>query len=604
MTPRAMRRRDSLRLRLPLLVSVVVAIVLGTFLWTTNRVLEGTLLRAAGDRAQTATEQIATLMAQGAARGVSDIRRLAAGDPVREYLANRSPEHIAAVRKALLPFATAGQPPVELWDADGACVLQIAATDGDSPHTSTPGPRPITRGLSPFHATAQNTVGYEMVADVDAAPAGTGAPVQRIGALVVRRILAPAQTDMINRLVGNRGLIEVGNQRGDVWTDFARPQPAPAVDVTRNRVSEYRAADGEDKIGASHLIAGTPWVAWIEFPRGVMLAPAHALFRRMLALGITFIFVAAGLVAVVTSGITTPLHELTNAAEALADGHLAQRVRAERTDEIGRLGASFNTMASRVAQAQQELEARVDERTAGLRDAMNELEAFSYSVSHDLRAPLRHVVGFATLLEQSSGTVLGEEGRRHLQTIIGAANRMGRLIDDLLAFSRVGRTPIAMRTFDLNPLMTEAQQEASGGGVGADVTWNIHELPQVYGDPALLRLVTHQSAVERREVFGGCAASNRGSRHGGGRCRRDRRVRPRQWRRIRHAVRAQALRRLSAAARARRFRRDRHRTRERAADRAAPRWPHMGGRRRERRRDILFFTADGGDGGLTEPWAN
>ena len=63
-----------------------------------------------------------------------------------------------------------------------------------------------------------------------------------------------------------------------------------------------------------------------------------ALFRRNAALGIMFIFVAAGLVAVVTSGITTPLHELTNAAEALADGHLAQRVRAERTDEIQPVG--------------------------------------------------------------------------------------------------------------------------------------------------------------------------------------------------------------------------------------------------------------------------
>ena len=490
MTPRAMRRRDSLRLRLPVMISVVVTVVLATFLWTTNRALERTLLRGAGFRAATASAQIAALMTQSTARGVSEIRGLAATSDFRDYLRDRSPAHERAVRKALQPLATAGQPPVELWTADGVCVLQVASLSSDpAAPLPPPGPKPRMTGLSPFHALPDRTVAYEMVADVAAEPDADGeTTAPTLGTLVVRRTLMPAQTDMINRLVGNGGLIEVGNQRGDVWTDFATMRQAPRVDLVRDRVSEYRAPDGSDRIGASHGIAGTSWVAWIEFPRDVILEPARLLFRRMAALGGVFVLLAAGLVLIVTSRITTPLHDLTNASEAMADGDLSQRVRADRADEIGRLGASFNTMAERVAQSQRELEARVEERTAGLRDAIGELEAFSYSVSHDLRAPLRHVVGFSTLLEQSSASALGDEGRRHLQTIIGAANRMGRLIDDLLAFSRVSRTPIATRRVDLAQLVAEARHEVTGGGVGANVAWTIDDLPAVDGDPALLRL--------------------------------------------------------------------------------------------------------------------
>jgi light-regulated signal transduction histidine kinase (bacteriophytochrome) len=118
-----------------------------------------------------------------------------------------------------------------------------------------------------------------------------------------------------------------------------------------------------------------------------------------------------------------------------------------------------------------------------------ELEAFSYSVSHDLRAPLRHVTGFAALLEQSHADALGEEGRRLLGKITGSATRMGRLIDDLLAFSRVSRTPLVKTRVDLNSLVSEAQQEVSVGLNGRRVSWTCDPLPAVDADPALLRLV-------------------------------------------------------------------------------------------------------------------
>ncbi|OLE21166.1 MAG: hypothetical protein AUI36_34515 [Cyanobacteria bacterium 13_1_40CM_2_61_4] len=118
-----------------------------------------------------------------------------------------------------------------------------------------------------------------------------------------------------------------------------------------------------------------------------------------------------------------------------------------------------------------------------------ELEAFSYSVSHDLRAPLRHVTGFASMLQQSVGDRLGDNETRQLKKIIDAASRMGRLIDDLLAFSRMGRTALDRRRISLDAVVHDALQELQDAGTDREITWAIRPLPHVYGDPAMLRLV-------------------------------------------------------------------------------------------------------------------
>jgi PAS domain S-box-containing protein len=349
-----------------------------------------------------------------------------------------------------------------------------------------------------------------------------------------------------------------------------------------------------------------------------VLAPAYVFLARMLVVGLGFIVVAAVLVRFLSARLTTPLRDLTDAAERLAAGQHPVRVDASRRDEIGRLGAAFNDMASQVADVQRELESRVEARVAELqrtreeldrffslsldllciaegpylkrvnpasrdilgwtpeelgakpyldfvhpedrpeaetralqiadrgalhavtfenryrhkdgsyrwlqwkavptpqgvvyataRDvtdqksaaqaleqyaddvsaANRELEAFSYSVSHDLRAPLRHVTGFAALLEREAGATLSDQGKRYLRTITDAATRMGRLIDDLLAFSRVGRSPVVARPVSLDDLVREAQREIAAELDGREVVWSITPLPTVDADPSLLRLV-------------------------------------------------------------------------------------------------------------------
>lgn len=133
--------------------------------------------------------------------------------------------------------------------------------------------------------------------------------------------------------------------------------------------------------------------------------------------------------------------------------------------------------------------AEVARRNAQLEAANKELEAFSYSVSHDLRAPLRHIDGFAGLLQRTSTAKLDEREQRYLVLITDAAKRMGRLIDDLLDFSRMGRAELRHAPVDMAALVQAVQRELEPDTQGRAIEWRIGPLPKVQGDAALLRQV-------------------------------------------------------------------------------------------------------------------
>jgi PAS domain S-box-containing protein len=136
-----------------------------------------------------------------------------------------------------------------------------------------------------------------------------------------------------------------------------------------------------------------------------------------------------------------------------------------------------------------QLNVALQRRAAELEAANKELEAFSYSVSHDLRAPLRHLSGFVDLLKRRAAPTLDERSRQHLDCIAGSALQMGRLVDDLLTFSRMARAHMHQNRIELGPLVAEVRAELRRDAQGRHIQWKIGPLPEVYGDAPMLRVV-------------------------------------------------------------------------------------------------------------------
>jgi PAS domain S-box-containing protein len=136
-----------------------------------------------------------------------------------------------------------------------------------------------------------------------------------------------------------------------------------------------------------------------------------------------------------------------------------------------------------------DLERRVEERTAELGASNAELEAFSYSVSHDLRAPLRHISGFAGMLAADFGDTLGEQGHAYIDKLTRAVREMGTLIDELLEFSRAGRVELSLARVEMGELVRDARETLEGSCEGRDIEWSVAALPEVWGDRRMLRQV-------------------------------------------------------------------------------------------------------------------
>ncbi len=239
----------------------------------------------------------------------------------------------------------------------------------------------------------------------------------------------------------------------------------------------------------------------MENDERALLAERSAMVHASVARTRLVLLIASALTAIVLSAVVylvqreillraTIERGLRRAQEMLGVKFEGQRA------ELGHVLEDLHAQIRARAKAEKEvrelndhLGRRVKQRTAELEEMNRELEAFSYSVSHDLRAPLRHLDGFSQILQQTYGPQLPEGAQHYLERIRGAAQHMSELVEDLLALARVGRQATRRERQSMRALVDEARREVEPECMERDVRWEIGSLPELEVDPGLFRLV-------------------------------------------------------------------------------------------------------------------
>ena len=484
--------RLSIAVKLPLAFALVLLVLGSAMAIVSYLEVRNTVVSIAADRLQQAAAQMATVLGNSGRQRVTAMQQFMQRPEVREYLRTRSATAVPALDTAAKAHLGAAIQigAVELWDPAGSRVFVLGTAFNQ------PAGDALPSYLKELHGTT-SVIG-RLRLEGDRLAYSVGGRIEEngrtLGYVVERRRLSnPSQTQqtiaLLTGLIGNQAAIVVGNDDGSAWTDLTKPVTGvPITQRSTDRLLDYERAALPNVFAWARVIEGTPWLVAIEFPRDVVLAPADRLVRRASAIAFALLLIAAVIGWALSQRITTPLRRVTETAEALATMRNVAPIQTDRHDEIGRLADAFNTMTLRVQQAREELEQRVESRTAELSAVNRELEAFSYSVSHDLRAPLRAIVGFVQILEEDHGASFNPEARRSLERVKANATRMGQLIDDLLAFAQIGRVPLTLQPVDVNDL-ARAVAEETLATAERPIELVIEPLPACLGEPVLLKQV-------------------------------------------------------------------------------------------------------------------
>lgn len=250
------------------------------------------------------------------------------------------------------------------------------------------------------------------------------------------------------------------------------------------KTRDYR---GVDVLAAYRPVGYRDWGLVAKIDVREAYQPVARLNRIILLLeaGLLVLGIAASFALAKT--FTQPILVLAESAAAVAAGDLSVHAPESSSDELGELAKAFNHMTEQLSASYATLERRVAERTAQLEATTKELESFSYSVSHDLRAPLRAIDGFSRILLEDYGQDLTPEGRQHLDRIRSAAQRMALLIDDLLNLSRLTRAHLRHEPLDLTALAQDIASELRRAEPGRSVEFIIADGLRAEGDPSLMR---------------------------------------------------------------------------------------------------------------------
>jgi len=268
-------------------------------------------------------------------------------------------------------------------------------------------------------------------------------------------------------------------------TDFsAVPSVGEALAGKDGSGENFNPIENEQKLAAYVPLPDLGWAVVYSVPTAIALAPLDALTRGILS-------ASAALAALMGIGVfvsirrtVAPIARLTTAAQTVATGDLNIRLGIGGNDEIGTLSRAFDQMTGRL----QESRAALEEKTAQLVEANKELESFSYSVSHDLRAPLRAIDGFGQRLLEVCRDKLDASAVHYLDRIRAGTQIMAHLIDDLLDLSRVSRTKLNIQPVNLGAVAQRIATELQRDEPQRRIALSIVKDGSVHGDERLLEI--------------------------------------------------------------------------------------------------------------------
>jgi signal transduction histidine kinase len=475
--------------RLPLLIGILLVVLVVIYAWAAYQHVERAATTVAESRLGTVTNQLAGMLETSRDQFRALVRTQAALPAVRRYLAHPDSAGRAALEGAFRPTGADSLqvPLVQLLDANRRVVAEMRRPEQWTSSLAD------TALLAAAESTESGAVGrFHAVGDTIAYAAAVALRDEGAitGYLIQWRRLTEAQNTrgQIGALIGSNAQLIIGNPTDGVWTDLVYRAPAPPVDLSRaTGPVRYKRPGSGDLLAMAVPVRETPWYVVIEFSRDAVLAPARLFARQLVLIGGGILFL--GLVAawMLSRTITRPLARLTGAAETIAAGDWGQPIRLARHDELGRLAGAFDIMVQQVRRSQERLEEGVRARTAELVERNADLEAFAYSLAHDLRAPLRAMEGFSQALREDYGTKLDETGLHYTRVIAEAAATMGRMIHDLLAYSRLAREDLPLGRLDVPPIVRQAAEQVAADVAdrGAQVTID-EELPDVVGHSSTL----------------------------------------------------------------------------------------------------------------------
>ncbi len=481
----------SIKHRLPLLIGMLLLVILSASGYASYRGVRESALEVGRERLLSLTQQLAN-QSQQSMSILLNRTATAADDPaVRRFLLSPSTAARNDAAALLHQFAVEQDQnslQVELWKADRS--LALIVPDGSSPESADLGIEFKQCASEPFKTLGPlRVVNGAVVYTLSAAVKDEEGKL--IGYLIRWRRLSPSPNvrKQLSDLLGSQAVLYYGNTEGNVWTDLEKAVPRPPVPLGSSLEITHYMREGNPVMALGRPINGTPSSLVVEFPDQVFLSQARRFLRRMVL--IKFVLLALGVAGafILSRSFTRPLQSLTEAASAVSYGDYSVKVDIRRQDELGALASAFNLMVIKTRESQRDLERRVADRTAQLQAANKELETFSYSVSHDLRAPLRHLNGFSQALLEDYSDKLDDSGKNYLQQVRDASQEMAQLIDDVLRLARITRSEMRQEFVNLSELAAGVVADLQKMERRPNLTVHIEAGLSAQGDKRLLRIV-------------------------------------------------------------------------------------------------------------------